>query len=46
MNRSRGVIVLILLIVLAITLAGAFMTRGVMEYLPFLQPKKGNWSGA
>jgi small-conductance mechanosensitive channel len=46
MNRSRGVIVLVLLIVLAITLAGAFMTRGVMEYLPFLQPKKGNWTGA
>jgi small-conductance mechanosensitive channel len=46
MNRSRGVIVLVLLVVLAITLAGAFMTRGVMEYLPFLQPKKGNWTGA
>ena len=46
MNRSRRVIVLVLLIVLAITLAGAFMTRGVMEYLPFLQPKKGNWTGA
>ncbi|HEX6824394.1 MAG TPA: mechanosensitive ion channel domain-containing protein [Candidatus Sulfotelmatobacter sp.] len=46
MNRSRRVIVLALLIVLAITLAGSFMTRGVMEYLPFLQPKKGNWTGA
>ena len=46
MNRSRRVIVLVLLIVLAITLAGAFMTRGVMEYLPFLQPRKGNWTGA
>ncbi len=46
MNRSRKVIVLVLLIVLAITLAGTFMTRGVMAYLPFLQAKKGNWTGA
>jgi small-conductance mechanosensitive channel len=46
MNRSRRVIVLVMLIVLAITLAGAFMTRGVMEYLPFLQAKKGSWTGA
>src|SRR5450432_2511459 len=46
MNRARVVIVLIMLIVLAVTLAGAFMTRGVMEYLPFLQPKTGNWTGA
>jgi len=35
-----------MLIVLAVTLAGAFMTRGVMEYLPFLQARKGNWTGA
>ena len=40
------VIVLIMLIVLAVTLAGAFMTRGVMAYLPFLQARKGNWTGA
>src|SRR5450631_3431427 len=46
MNRSRTVIVLVMVIVLAVTLAGAFMTRGVMEYLPFLQPKTGNWTGA
>src|SRR6266496_981214 len=46
MNRSRKVIVLVMLIVLAVTLAGAFMTRGVMEYLPFLQARKGNWTGA
>ncbi len=30
MNRSRKVIVLVMLIVLAVTLTGAFMTRGVM----------------
>ncbi len=46
MNRSRRVIVLIMLVVLAATLAGAFMTRGVMAYLPFLQARKGNWTGA
>src|ERR1700675_2318847 len=46
MNRARIVIVLIMLIVLAVTLAGAFLTRGVMAYLPFLQPRKGDWTGA
>src|SRR5437588_78317 len=46
MNRVRIVVVLILLIVLAVTLAGAFLTRGVMTYLPFLQTRKGNWTGA
>jgi len=38
--------VLIMLIVLAVTLGGAFLTRGVMTYLPFLQARKGNWTGA
>src|SRR6267142_1084542 len=46
MNRSRMVIALIMLIVLAVTLAGAFLTRGVMTYLPFLQARKGDWTGA
>src|SRR5664279_5214772 len=46
MNRARLVIVVIMLIVLAFTLAGAFLTRGVMADLPFLQPKKGDWTGA
>jgi len=46
MNRARMVIVLIMLIVLAVTLAGAFMTRGVMAYLPFLQARTGDWTGA
>jgi small-conductance mechanosensitive channel len=45
-NRSLRVIVLILLIVLIATLTGAFLTRGVMAYLPFLQARKGNWTGA
>src|SRR6266852_7075118 len=46
MNRAPMAIVLIMLIVLAVSLAGAFLTRGVMEYLPFLQARKGNWTGA
>jgi hypothetical protein len=46
MNRTRLVIVLVMLIVLAGTLAGAFLTRGVMAYLPFLQARKGDWTGA
>ncbi len=46
MNRARIVLVLIMLIVLAVTLAGAFLTRGVMAYLPFLQARKGDWTGA
>src|SRR5712675_1880310 len=46
MNRSRMVIALLMLIVLAVTLAGAFLTRGVMTYLPFLQARTGNWTGA
>ena len=46
MNRPRMVIVLIMLMVLAVTLAGAFLTRGVMAYLPFLQARTGSWTGA
>src|SRR6201997_1003226 len=46
MSRSRTVIVLVMLILLAVTLAGAFLTRGVMAYLPFLQARKGDWAGA
>jgi small-conductance mechanosensitive channel len=46
MNRSHKLVVFVLLVVLAATLAGAFMTRGVMEYLPFLQARQGSWTGA
>jgi small-conductance mechanosensitive channel len=46
MNRDRIVILLIMLSVLAVTLAGAFLTRGVMADLPFLQARKGSWTGA
>src|SRR5438270_9081978 len=46
MNRARTVIVLVMLIVLAVTLTGAFLTRGVMADLPFLQAGEGSWTGA
>ena len=46
MNRARIGIMLIMLVVLAGTLTGAFLTRGVMAYLPFLQARKGDWTGA
>ena len=46
MNRARVVIVISMMIVLAGTLAGAFLTRGVMADLPFLQARKGDWTGA
>jgi hypothetical protein len=46
MSRVRLVIVLFVIIVLAVTLAGAYLTRGVMAYLPFLQARKGDWTGA
>jgi small-conductance mechanosensitive channel len=46
MNRTRTVIVLVMLIVLAVTVIGAFLTRGVMADLPFLQARKGSWTGA
>src|SRR5262245_64160738 len=45
MNRTRWLTVLILLAALVLTVAGAFVTRGVMSYLPFLQAKKGDWTG-
>jgi len=46
MTRVRKVTIAILLVVLSTALAGTFLTRGVMEYLPFLQAKRGNWTGA
>ena len=46
MTRFRKAIILVMLFLLAFALAGAFMTRGVMAYLPFLQARKGSWTGA
>jgi small-conductance mechanosensitive channel len=46
MSTTRTVIVLVMLIVLAVTVIGAFLTRGVMADLPFLLARKGSWTGA
>ena len=46
MSRRRRITMTIALVVLGLTLGGVYFTRGVMEYLPFLQAKKGNWTGA
>jgi small-conductance mechanosensitive channel len=46
MSRTRLLTTSIVLAVLVTTLIGSFQTRGVMSYLPFLQLKKGDWSGA
>lgn len=45
MTRARKLSLLIMLVLLAATSIGVFLTRGVMEYLPFLQARKGNWTG-
>ncbi len=45
MTRARKLTITVLLVLLSTALAGAFLTRGVMEYLPFLHAKKGNWTG-
>lgn len=46
MNRMRTITALLIFVVLVVTLAASFLTRGVMSDLPFLQAKKGDWSGA
>jgi hypothetical protein len=46
MKRFRRAILVILLIGLTATLIGTYMTRGVMAHLPFLEARKGNWTGA
>jgi small-conductance mechanosensitive channel len=45
MNRVRKVAVGISLAVLVLCLVGSFMTRGVMENLPFLHGQKSAWGG-
>lgn len=45
MTRARKLSLLIMLAILVATSIGVFLTRGVMEYLPFLQARKGNWAG-
>ncbi len=45
MNRARKIAVALSLAVLAMSIVGSFMTRGVMEYLPFLHGQKAGWNG-
>jgi small-conductance mechanosensitive channel len=45
MNRARKMVVAVLLGLLILCTVGAFMTRGVMEHLPFLHGQKAGWAG-
>src|SRR5690349_8395331 len=44
MNRARKIAVTVSLGLLVLCLAGSFMTRGVMEHLPFLHGQKESWA--
>jgi small-conductance mechanosensitive channel len=44
MNRARKIAVAMSLALLLLGLVGSFMTRGVMEHLPFLHGQKAGWS--
>jgi small-conductance mechanosensitive channel len=46
MNRARKIAVAVSLAVLVLCVLGSFMTRGVMEHLPFLHGQRAGWSGA
>jgi small-conductance mechanosensitive channel len=44
MNRARKIAVTVSLGFFALCLTGSFMTRGVMEHLPFLHGQKESWA--
>jgi small-conductance mechanosensitive channel len=44
MNRARRIAVTVSLVFLLLCVAGSFMTRGVMEHLPFLHGQKESWA--
>jgi small-conductance mechanosensitive channel len=44
MNRARKIALAMLLALLILGLVGSFMTRGVMEHLPFLHGQRAGWS--
>ena len=44
MNRARKIAVAVSLAVLVLGVVGSFMTRGVMEHLPFLHGQKTGWN--
>jgi small-conductance mechanosensitive channel len=45
MNRVHKITTAISLAFLVLCVVGSFMTRGVMEHLPFLQGQKTGWNG-
>ena len=45
MNRARKIAVAVSLGLLILCTIGSFMTRGVMEHLPFLHGQKAGWGG-
>lgn len=45
MNRARKIAVTVSLLFFILCVAGSFMTRGVMEHLPFLHGQKEGWAG-
>ena len=46
MNRAHKIAVAVSLAVLALCIAGNWMTRGVMEHLPFLHGRSAGWNAA
>jgi hypothetical protein len=44
MNRTRKIAMAVALALLALAIAGSFMTRGVMEHLSFLRGQKAGWN--
>jgi small-conductance mechanosensitive channel len=46
MHRSYKIAVAVSLAVLAVCVGGVFLTRGVMEHLPYLQGQKTGWNAA
>ena len=44
MNRARKIAIAMSLALLILGLTGSFMTRGVMEHLPFLHGQKAGWN--
>ena len=44
MNRARKIAIGVSLALLILGVAGSFMTRGVMEHLPFLHGQKAGWN--
>jgi small-conductance mechanosensitive channel len=45
MSHARKVGIVVAAVALVLCLVGAFMTRGVMEHLPFLHGQRSGWSG-